>query len=542
MTSFMRVTGKAPSNASPPSIRVVQGPYVVCSDPIYLGFTMAVFGASACAQSAIGFWLVAPTVALFSVALVFGYEAMHRPPLRDESQRSLLSLPEASGERATMRARWSAALHMVCWIGALEILEVALGGVPTDTRLTLACALFAAAPFFTAVTGWTLRRALIGAHVAMVAVCLASLGAGVQLETPVCVVLAACGGLLGALAVKTEDAVVATTLAIVTLIICLGLSGLEQRTFAFCLAVLGGMAALPLHHTALRVVEAIANSWSAVRIGSMRVINYAWYAFAAAGAGGLIFAAVVGAAAPYAVLILAVCVVVSAGLWGQLVEFSGKLARPFGYYGALLGAFIGVGASAWLLGLSPWLLGAGLAMGAPVIQAIGRLRCLVQGCCHGARCAHGRGIVYRRQESRVLRIAGLGGVGVHPTPLYSIYANAFTATLLSRLYDSGASQTLVIAVYLTVSGALRFIEEAYRGEPQTPLWNGLKLYQWLALAQALAGVGLSVIASPPVPVLSPIGPAGWATALVAGIFAGFAMGIDFPSLRSRFSQLTPTDL
>jgi hypothetical protein len=34
-------------------------------------------------------------------------------------------------------------------------------------------------------------------------------------------------------------------------------------------------------------------------------------------------------------------------------------------------------------------------------------------------------------------------------------------------------------MYLILSGVLRFMEEAYRGEPQTRRLAGLPIYQWL---------------------------------------------------------------
>jgi prolipoprotein diacylglyceryltransferase len=299
---------------------------------------------------------------------------------------------------------------------------------------------------------------------------------------------------------------------------------------------------MSLHQVALHLAEVIANSWSAVTVGGLRIINYAGSAFAAAATGALIFFSVVGREAALAVLVIAVFVVTTAGLWGQVVEFSGRLARPFGYYGALIGAFLGVGAASILIDISPWLLGAGLALAAPVVQAIGRLRCLVQGCCHGARvCESTRGIVYRRKESRVLRLANLGFEPVHPTPLYSMYSNALILLVLWRLTAAGAMQTHVVAAYLIISGALRFIEEAYRGEPQTPSWQGLKLYQWLAIAQGLAGIALSSITSAAMPMQIPPSTANVLAALLVGLIAGAAMGADFPGSRRRFSQLTPTD-
>jgi len=549
IASFILETGKAPSNADPPDQRVTGGPYAIFSDPIYVGFALAVFGAAAWFGSASGFWLVAPATALAAAALVFGHEALRRPPLKDERQRSLTSLPEGAEESPSLHQRFGAALQILAWFAALELLAIASGGGaelrPTELPWIV---LAAAAPFVMRLsTVWDLRRMLIGIHVTLLIGGAAFAGpvhitAG--LVPSAFVSAATVGAWLAAYAL--HRAIWRQRLYLFALAgagVLLTLVPLAEETrVALTVAVLAA-AALPTHGIALRTAEAIANSWSAVRLGPVRIINYAGYAFAAAALGALIFFAVVGERGLAAALIIAICVVVSAGVWGQLVEFSGKLARPFGYYGALIGAFLGVGVAAPITGASPWLLGAGLALGAPVVQAIGRLRCLVQGCCHGACVhAHARGIVYRRAESRVLRIAKLGGRPIHPTPLYSIYANALTMLVLWRLLEAGAAQTQLIAVYLILSGLLRFIEEAYRGEPQTPVWKGLRLYQWLAIGQTLAGVGMSLVPSAPMPTLT--SPDAWtlAVSVAVGVIAGAAMGVDFPSARRRFSQLTPTDL
>src|SRR5438270_14072929 len=61
------------------------------------------------------------------------------------------------------------------------------------------------------------------------------------------------------------------------------------------------------------------------------------------------------------------------------------------------------------------------------VAASPRLRCLVQGCCHG-RVAHTSvGIRYAHTRSRMCRLSTLAGGPVHPTPLYSILCNIIIA-------------------------------------------------------------------------------------------------------------------
>jgi hypothetical protein len=91
---------------------------------------------------------------------------------------------------------------------------------------------------------------------------------------------------------------------------------------------------------------------------------------------------------------------------------------------------------------------------------------------------------------------------------------------------------------LILTGIGRFVEEAYRGEPQTPTVLGLRLYQWWSIGLATAGIVVSSIPSP----LSPA-TIGWrwdlmAAALVAGILWATALSVDFPNSKRRYARLT----
>jgi prolipoprotein diacylglyceryltransferase len=178
----------------------------------------------------------------------------------------------------------------------------------------------------------------------------------------------------------------------------------------------------------------------------------------------------------------------------------------------------------------------------PWIQLTGRLRCLVQGCCHGGPATDNVGIRYHHRRSRVIQIASLAGVPLHPTQLYSIMGNLLIGTVLLRLRLLGASAGLELGVYFILSGIARFVEESYRGEPQTRVLWGLRIYQWMAIGAVLAGIGCTTIRSE-----SPVGrfvaPTDmlWLVAVAMGLLFGFAMGVDFPGSNRRFSRLAATD-
>jgi hypothetical protein len=128
-------------------------------------------------------------------------------------------------------------------------------------------------------------------------------------------------------------------------------------------------------------------------------------------------------------------------------------------------------------------------------------------------------------------------VPVHPTPLYSILWNVVIFVLMARLWSVHAPLRFIGGLYLVMTGLGRFVEESYRGEPQTKIWAGLRLYQWIAIGTVLAGIAVTVVggagvAPTPVPSWPPL-----AAALVMGLLAGAALGVDFPSSNKRFSRL-----
>jgi prolipoprotein diacylglyceryltransferase len=229
--------------------------------------------------------------------------------------------------------------------------------------------------------------------------------------------------------------------------------------------------------------------------------------------------------------------IVGAALWAQWVEGSPALLRPLGFYGGMLGT-IAAAFVAPFFGVSIWSALCAIVVAAPIIQAVGRLRCLVQGCCHGRRVDEGRGIRYTHPRSRVPRLTDLGGAPIYPTPLYSILWNGFIALALARLLLLESRTSMICGIYLILSGMGRFVEEAYRGEPQTRIVFGLRFYQWIAIATVIAGAVLTTVTGAP-PISPPIlHSASLAVAAACGIFAWFASGVDFPESSRRFARLT----
>jgi protein-S-isoprenylcysteine O-methyltransferase Ste14 len=285
-----------------------------------------------------------------------------------------------------------------------------------------------------------------------------------------------------------------------------------------------------------RGAEAVANSWREWRVGPVRMMSHGFYAAAGSTAGVALAAWMAGPGALWWIVLATIGAEVGSAMWAQLVEGSPQLLRPYGYFGAVIAAAL-LCAVMGAFGLDGWRLLSAMAVGACVTQVLGRLRCLVQGCCHGRPVDRPWGLHYRHERSRVVRLSHLGGVPLHPTPVYSIVWTTFTLCVLIVLWLLAFPLPFIGGSYLILIGIGRFVEEHYRGEPQTAWLAGLRLYQWLAIGFVVVGAGVTAVGGPPAPAPVPPGlEAAPALALVA-VVTYVAFGVDFPAASRRFSRL-----
>jgi hypothetical protein len=83
-----------------------------------------------------------------------------------------------------------------------------------------------------------------------------------------------------------------------------------------------------------------------------------------------------------------------------------------------------------------------------------------------------------------------------------------------------------------------FVEEAYRGEPQTPIFAKLRLYQWISLVSFLTGAFFTCVEVAMPHLHHSISWQTFAWAAFNWVFVQFLMGVDFPKSQIRFSRLT----
>jgi hypothetical protein len=104
-----------------------------------------------------------------------------------------------------------------------------------------------------------------------------------------------------------------------------------------------------------RSAEIIANSWREWVFGPVRIISHGFYVGAAAFTGMILGGWLAGPEYMSAMVVFGVIVTICAGLWGQFVEGSDKLKRPFGFYGAMLGIIIASLVMRWM-GVEVWVM------------------------------------------------------------------------------------------------------------------------------------------------------------------------------------------
>ncbi len=571
-----------PMNPYPPPRYVSRGAYGLMQHPIYVGFSLLCVGAAIGFGSAAGLWLVCPVVMMSCAALVFGYENID---LHDRFGESLpkpwLRIPSDANTAPDIAERMSIYfLVLLPWAGLYELL--AASGVPADAVsgflpferklpvLEWTEALYAGTYLLVTLVPWVAGTRHVLREFAVqgfIATCLMILFFS---TIPVVAVPRAFAphSLLGELLNQERrfDTPANALPSYHVFWILLSMTVFADRFprwrytwwllgAAMCLScvttgmhavidVAGGVALFLATRCyrwfwefLRRAAEQIANSWREWQFGRVRVINHGLYAGIGAALAIAIVGFLLGSDNAVPILFVGLVALVTSALWAQFVEGCPSLLRPYGYYGGMLGIILGSVLAGPLFGINPWLLLAAYSVAGPWVQSFGRLRCLVQGCCHGREAPVSLGIIYRHPRSRVCRLATLQGVPVHPTPLYSILWNVVIAALMARLWFVHAPLAIIGGLYLILTGVGRFVEEAYRGEPQTRWIGGLRLYQWIAIVTVVAGAVVTCVPTP-----HAAGSLHWIlmTLLLAvgfGILTWFALGVDFPASKRRFARL-----
>lgn len=125
-----------------------------------------------------------------------------------------------------------------------------------------------------------------------------------------------------------------------------------------------------------------------------------------------------------------------------------------------------------------------LCIYAPLFQSISRIGCFLAGCCYGLPTALPWGITYTDPHSSAPLC-----IALHPTQLYS----SLILLCIFLFIRFGVTRWCTIpghitCVYLALAGMERFIVDFWRDDRayfQTPMFNMLSMYQWMALGMVV---------------------------------------------------------
>jgi phosphatidylglycerol:prolipoprotein diacylglycerol transferase len=149
--------------------------------------------------------------------------------------------------------------------------------------------------------------------------------------------------------------------------------------------------------------------------------------------------------------------------WDYYVAHPEQITRFEGLsvYGAVIGALLAVLIYAWIKKLSFWQLGDIAAPGAILGQAIGRIGCILNGCCYGLPTSVPWAVIYTNPRS----YAPLG-LPLHPTQIYHLLWNLVAFGIIwglrRRLKPQGTLFLSYLALYAVGDLGIRFVRA---GEP-----------------------------------------------------------------------------
>ena len=572
MFALMKYGNGLPMNLQPPLKFVKNGPYKIVKNPIYWGFGILMIGVFILAKSASGLWLVSPITILAMVALVMGYENFdlyQRFP--NKRLRTIFDSPENNNGMPSFTSRLTTLFRLfgILIIGNSITLFLAGNASPLiseqisftklwgNSYLPICSIVFILTIPFLLKRNDVLREWLFMGFLSIfISLFISLLYPFVGAQYLPNENLYQDSGLSNLLSLATVPVflllcslksiwrqsrklfIVFSIIVLLLVFIQIGIS----RSGILSLATSILIYLIASNYFGIWVLlrnlsERIANSWQEWVFGKIRVINHGFYVGFATFVGLLFGGYLAGTDFIWGILVFVIVVILIAALWAQIIEGSEKLKRPFGFYGGLVGMIFS-SLTVWLMGFDIWVIIGVITIFLPWVQAVGRLRCLINGCCHGSPVDNPLiGIRYFHYRSRVCGISGLKGESLHPTQLYSILWLFLIGFIFVALWNNKFPPSFIFGLYLILNGIGRFVEEAFRGEVQTKILEGLRLYQWTAILSVIIGIGFTILPTEPVLVSS-----GFGWEIVAAAFIGcfctfFAMGVDFPNSNARFSRL-----
>ena len=161
--------------------------------------------------------------------------------------------------------------------------------------------------------------------------------------------------------------------------------------------------------------------------------------------------------------------------------------------GGILGGFIGVEVFKKIIGHKEST-GDAFAIAIPIGHLIGRIGCLLAGCCYGAHTSVPWAIQYPQasfpylihKHSNLISEDAITSLPVHPIPIYEIIFNILLFILILKIRDKFKTNGALFRFYIFSYCTFRFFEEFLRADTGPSIIFNLKLIQ----INLLVSVGL----------------------------------------------------
>jgi phosphatidylglycerol:prolipoprotein diacylglycerol transferase len=123
----------------------------------------------------------------------------------------------------------------------------------------------------------------------------------------------------------------------------------------------------------------------------------------------------------------------------------------------------------------------------PIGHAIGRLGCLSVGCCYGVETQSPVAVIFHESAFAP------ADVPLVPVQLYEAVGNFLIFIFIIILRKKRVSAEKLFAFYLLSYGALRFIDEFFRGDTYRGFFLGLSTSQWISIMVFVFSITMLII-------------------------------------------------
>ena len=184
----------------------------------------------------------------------------------------------------------------------------------------------------------------------------------------------------------------------------------------------------------------------------------------------------------YILVSYSVTEIVSAVLNGRFEMFGGLV-----YYGGLVGGVLGGILGTKVAKVNTQIVENAVIPYLPIGHAVGRIGCVMAGCCHGMEYEGIFSVHYPKS------IAGLpADQGYFPVQILEAVLNVFIALFLIWYSKRDREPFKILSLYVLLYAVSRFLLEFLRGDKMRGIYFGVSLSQWIAIMLFIISIGYLV--------------------------------------------------